>query len=441
MRGATDAKADREIGETIVIYENFQDTEALWRQFVAETISPDASLMWVSRYSASRRVFLSGGRVWKVRRIVDEPYDRSQSLAGECEILQHLADVRGVCRGARYDAPEGWEILSYDALPGRTLQDLLVEDPKAVTGKLLRRLRHVLCAIHRRGVAHRDLRPDNILIGPDGSVTLLDFDQAVRVSSWRALLLDGFGIGGMRVWHSYHMLLRRHRRWYRMLMWPPRAMRRLLRRRPKGPAPVGVPELGDGPLALLAQAWRTAQQSKANAPGQRVAYYSFDACGEHFPGERPWALRWGQISGRVDFTGKKMLELGCNLGMFSSFARKAGATACTGVDAEADILDGARLVAEAMGVENTYRQINFDSPEDWETQLAGHDLVLALSVVNWVKDRKRFMAFLGRHRECVFEGHGPDASELAELRDVGFDHVDVIAISERNRPVYYATRG
>jgi SAM-dependent methyltransferase len=423
-----------------VIYENFQETEALWRAFVAETIGPDASLMWVSRYSASRRVFCSGGRVWKVRRIVDEPYDRSQSLAGEYEILQHLAGVRGVCSGAKYDAPDGWEVLSYDEAPGRTLQDLLIENPKAVTGKLLRGLRRVLCKIHRRGVAHRDLRPDNILVGPDGAVTLLDFDQAVRVSTFRALLLDGFGIGGMRVWHSYHMLLRQHRRWYRCLMKPARLARRLLRRRNKGPAPVGVPDSGEGSLSLLAKAWRIAQQSKANAPGQRVAYYSFDACGQHFPGERPWALRWGQIAGSVDFAGKRVLELGCNLGMFSSFARKSGATACTGVDAEADILDGARLVAEAMGVENVYRQINFDSPEDWESELEGNDLVFALSVVNWVEDRERFMKFLGRHRECIFEGHGPDDEEQAKLREVGFDHVDVIAISERNRPVYLATR-
>jgi len=278
-------------------------------------------------------------------------------------------------------------------------------------------------------------------VGTDGAVTLLDFDQAVRVSTLRALLLDGFGIGGMRVWHSYHMLMRQHRCWYRWLMKPARVLRRLLRRSGKGPAPVGVPGSLDGPLGLLAKAWRIARQSGANAPGQQVAYYSFDVCGEHFPGERPWALRWGQIAGRVDFTGKRVLELGCNLGMFSSFARHAGAPACTGVDAEADILDGARLVAEAMGVENDYRQINFDSPEDWESQLAGHDLVMALSVVNWVADRERFMTFLGRHSECIFEGHGPDDQEQAELRSAGFNHVEVIAISERNRPVYHATRG
>lgn len=39
--------------------------------------------------------------------------------------------------------------------------------------------------VHAQGVVHRDLKPDNIIIGPDGHVTLTDFGIALRVASKR----------------------------------------------------------------------------------------------------------------------------------------------------------------------------------------------------------------------------------------------------------------
>jgi hypothetical protein len=110
------------------------------------------------------------------------------------------------------------------------------------------------------------------------------------------------------------------------------------------------------------------------------------------------------------------------------------------VDADGDILDGARRVAEALGAEVTFRQVDFDSAEDWEADLAGHDLVLALSVINWVDDKDRFRRFLAGHDEVLFEGHESADVDRAMLREIGFDEVALVATSERNRPVYHAQR-
>jgi serine/threonine-protein kinase len=39
--------------------------------------------------------------------------------------------------------------------------------------------------VHGQGVVHRDLKPDNVVIGPDGNVTLMDFGIALRLASRR----------------------------------------------------------------------------------------------------------------------------------------------------------------------------------------------------------------------------------------------------------------
>lgn len=41
----------------------------------------------------------------------------------------------------------------------------------------------VLRSIHRAGVRHNDIRPENLLVKEDGTVTIIDFDQATMRES------------------------------------------------------------------------------------------------------------------------------------------------------------------------------------------------------------------------------------------------------------------
>jgi len=204
------------------------------------------------------------------------------------------------------------------------------------------------------------------------------------------------------------------------------------------PLPALPPDAGIEVRRLL-QAWELAQASDANAPGSKLAYYSFDFDGVRFPGERPWSDRWDVLKDVTSFRGKRLLELGCNLGILSSqLMREREARAALAVDCDAQIIEGAKLVAAALGVDAEFQPVDFDATTDWETPLKDFqpDVVFALSVLNWVRNKDRFLSFLGEFDEVIFEGHDSASTERKKLRNAGFREIQLVTFSERDRPVF-----
>jgi hypothetical protein len=87
-----------------------------------------------------------------------------------------------------YDIVEGddWTCIAMELLPFPSLRDVLRDDGPMSPGDAARVGLGVLAAlrvVHGTGVVHRDVKPANILLGPEGRVVLADFGIAKSIDS------------------------------------------------------------------------------------------------------------------------------------------------------------------------------------------------------------------------------------------------------------------
>src|SRR3954468_11802920 len=128
---------------------------------VDESLGRDVALKLLHRRFAEDREFVE-----RFRR-------EASSAAG----LQH-PNVVGVFDRGEWD---GTSYIAMEHLEGRTLKQLIVEeaplDPIRAIDLVVQLLRAVRFA-HKRGVIHRDLKPHNAIVDPDGRAKVTDFGIA-----------------------------------------------------------------------------------------------------------------------------------------------------------------------------------------------------------------------------------------------------------------------
>lgn len=105
-----------------------------------------------------------------------------RSITADFENLQALACVEGVTRAFHLGSHEGRQYAAYELIPGSTLHDFVQEyrplDARYVAC-IIDQLAAILGDVHDSSYVHRDVKPDNVMIQPNGRIRLLDLGSAL----------------------------------------------------------------------------------------------------------------------------------------------------------------------------------------------------------------------------------------------------------------------
>ncbi len=428
-------------GACVTKHDSVAAIDSLWPQVVAKAGLSSAELLSSSYFDLARRVYVIDERVYKITLLEYETTSRLRTLdlQGEFAVLKRCAGIPGVPTVIDWQRDEDFELLVIERMAGEPLERLRIGRFLLVLCKLCVINSKLAC----RGVSHNDIKNENVLLANDGKVSLIDFDQATVTGLTAGITRSLFGIkiGEEKVHGSLMTMLKE----FLKQKLPPVVLNFLKRfggRKLDNELPL-LPEDASSNVRMLVDAWRIAQVSDASSPKVLEAYYSFCFEGYYFPGERSWEDRWEVLRSITNYSDKRILELGCNMSLLSCFLLREGqATAAMGVDIDPGILKSAKLVSTALGVGPEYRQQDFDSQSDWENELKefGPDIVFALNVLNWVRDKERFLNFLGLFDEIIFEGHDDFETEKNRFVARGYRDVELISITERERPVIHCRK-
>jgi tetratricopeptide (TPR) repeat protein len=96
----------------------------------------------------------------------------------EAQILSQLSHPH-ICQIHDYVDGDEVDLIVLELVPGRSLRDAIDEGlPPAERFDVAEQILAAMAAAHGQGVVHRDLKPDNVMVTPEGGVKILDFGLA-----------------------------------------------------------------------------------------------------------------------------------------------------------------------------------------------------------------------------------------------------------------------
>ncbi len=96
------------------------------------------------------------------------------------------------------DAATRTAYLVMEHIEGRTLRDVIIDEGPLPAGKavaLLEPVLRALAAAHAAGLVHRDVKPENVLLGDDGRIKVADFGLARAIETSTLTATTGLLIG------------------------------------------------------------------------------------------------------------------------------------------------------------------------------------------------------------------------------------------------------
>lgn len=172
---------------------------------------PTSGLTFGGRYQLSSRVAIGGmGEVWQATdlvigrtvaiKILKDEYlgdpgflERFRAEARHAALVNH----EGIANVFDYGEEDGSAFLVMELVPGEALSTVLERERVLPTDKVLdivAQTASALQAAHAAGLVHRDIKPGNLLITPEGRVKITDFGIA-RIADQVPLTATGQVMG------------------------------------------------------------------------------------------------------------------------------------------------------------------------------------------------------------------------------------------------------
>lgn len=172
---------------------------------------PTSGLTFGGRYQLSNRIAIGGmGEVWQATdlvigrtvaiKILKDEYlgdpgflERFRAEARHAALVNH----EGIANVFDYGEEEGSAYLVMELVPGEALSTILEREHVLATDRVLdivAQTASALHAAHAAGLVHRDIKPGNLLITPDGRVKITDFGIA-RIADQVPLTATGQVMG------------------------------------------------------------------------------------------------------------------------------------------------------------------------------------------------------------------------------------------------------
>lgn len=158
-------------------------------------MKPAVGQLYGDRYRLKLRIAIGGmGEVWQAEdelilrpvaiKILKEEYlsdpnflERFRTEARSAALVEH----EGIANVFDYGEDTGAAYLVMELVPGESLSRLLEREKRLAEERVLdimAQTARALAAAHARGLVHRDIKPGNLLITPDGKVKITDFGIA-----------------------------------------------------------------------------------------------------------------------------------------------------------------------------------------------------------------------------------------------------------------------
>ncbi len=348
----------------------------------------------------AKRCFTRDGLVIRAQR-TDVLDPKPTLLEEEYHMMRRLADVSpSFPRVVGFGSKGPFEWLSYQYEEGKVLGEWLQEPAnQGQWFRVIAEVDNIIRRMRENSVAHRDLNPGNLIVREDGSLVLIDFDQAVADDE-RFSDADRSGKSAGLANNDIEAFLER----------------------------CDLVRKANHAVKLLNDAWQLLGAQPGGPP------YEFEFAGHRFAGEVPWYEEWSPLAHALtNVRGKRVLNLAGGIGLLDTFLASHGASV-TSVLPPGPRREAAQQIAQAAQVSIAW------IPAEPGAEPTPYDLVVSVG-----PNASGIAAFAsgpatGLGGQVLFEHPSSIDDARRLLKRYGFTWRGVIGYSPRLRPLIAAAR-